>query len=168
MKALSAALLLSLSLAPLALQAQTTTVDTSKLQPAAGALSAADPAGIAAALQRLGYKAEITKDDDGDPKINSAAAGANFGVYFYGCTGGKDCNAIQFSAGFDTDAGLDLSVANEWNRDKRYGKVYLDDERDPYIELDVNMIGGITEANFDDTVGLWDSLLADFQKHIDW
>ncbi len=166
MKALSAALILACL--PLPLLAQTSTVDTSKLQSAAGTLSAADPGGIAAALQRLGYKAELTKDEDGDPKIKSAAAGANYAVYFYGCTDGKDCNAIQFSAGFDTDNGLDLSAANEWNRDKRYGKVYLDDERDPYIELDMNMIDGISEANFDDTVGLWDSLLADFQKHIDW
>ena len=163
MNTLKLALVALLPLAPMPLWAQTTgSVET------AGQISAADPAAIVAEMQRLGYRAELTTDDGGDPKIKSAAGGANFSIYFYGCESGKDCTSIQFSAGFDKANGLDLAVANDWNTRKRYGKVYLDDERDPYIEMDIDMEGGIRTELFADNLGIWDRMLSDFKKHIDW
>lgn len=162
-------LALALVLLPLPALAQSTgSAQTPQLNLRPGSISPADPQAIVDAMQKLGYRAELTTDDQGDPKIKSAASGANFSVYFYGCTSGKDCTSIQFSAGFDTDKGLDMQVANDWNTKKRYGKVYLDDERDPYIEMDVNMEGGIPNALFEDNLSIWDRMLADFQAHIDW
>ncbi len=138
--------------------------------PALAAPVVADnPQAIADLLKELGYRATLTKDDTGDPKIESAAAGANFSIYFYSCTDGKDCSSIQFSAGFDLDSGLNLSSVNDWNTRKRYGKVYIDNEGDPYIEMDINLFGGgISPEGFSDSLGSWETLLADFQKHIDW
>ena len=36
---------------------------------------AGDPPSIVAALQSAGYKAELTKDDSGDPLVSSASSG---------------------------------------------------------------------------------------------
>ncbi len=117
----------------------------------------------------MGYRAELTTDDQGDPKIKSSASGSNFSIFFYGCNDGSDCTSIQFSAGFDMDNGTTLTVANEWNAHKRYGQVYLDEENDPFLEMDVNLDGGgVSEETFRDTVGIWDKMLAEFQQHIDW
>jgi hypothetical protein len=130
---------------------------------------AENPEAIADLLKDIGYRAELTKDDTGDPKIESAAAGASFSIYFYGCTDGRDCSSIQFSSGFDLDNALNLSSVNDWNTRKRYGKVYVDDEGDPYIEFDINLAGGgISEDAFRDSLDSWERLLADFQQHIDW
>ena len=89
-------------------------------------------------------------------------------VYFFGCEEGENCTSIMFSAGFDTKNGLDLSVANDWNAKKRYARASLDDERDPNIEFDIAMHGGMPADLFNQNLTLWDLLLSDFTKHIDW
>lgn len=124
---------------------------------------------VAKWLQDAGYKAELTKDDGGDPMINSAAAGASFKVYFYDCDKAKTrCKALQFSAGFDLKTPLTLEKINEWNRKNRYLKAYLDDDMDPYVQYDVNVNAGRTVAGLDDDFGVWTGMLGDFTTFIDW
>lgn len=132
-------------------------------------ITASNPAGIADLLRTMGYRAELTKDNQGDPKINSATGGSNFRIYFYGCTANMDCKSIQFAAGFDLTDGTTLDVVNEWNAAKRYTKAYLDDEQDPLIEMDINLdFGGVSENNFRDSLDLWEGLLAGFKRHINF
>ena len=126
------------------------------------------PEAMVALMQELGYRAELTTDGQGDPKIRSAAGGANFSIYFYGCTDHRDCRSVQFSAGFDTKGGVDLLRMNDWNRNNRYGQASLDEEDDPYIEMDILMQGGLSRDLFEANLSLWDNMLADFQRHIDW
>jgi hypothetical protein len=123
---------------------------------------------VAAWLQKGGYKAELTKDSDDDPMINSAAEGQTFKIYFYDCNDAKRCKALQFSAGFDTKEGLKLEKANEWNRKNRYLKVYLDDDQDPYVQYDINVNAGRTMSGLDDDFGVWTGMIGDFTKFIDW
>jgi hypothetical protein len=130
---------------------------------------AENPQAIADLLNDLGYRAKLTKDGVGDPKIESAAAGVNFAIYFYGCTDGKGCTSIQFAQGFDMDSAMNMSLVNDWNAKQRYGEVYLDVEGDPFLEMDINLAGGgISEDGFRDSLDSWERLLADFQQHIDW
>ncbi len=130
---------------------------------------ATDPAGIAAALQSFGYKAVLETDGNGDPKIRSGAAGSNFSIYFYGCSGGQDCRSIQLAAGFDLTNGTTLEVVNDWNAKKRYGKSYMDQDADPWLEMDLNLdFGGISPDTFRDNLDLWERLVADFKTHINW
>ncbi|MBD3785531.1 MAG: YbjN domain-containing protein [Sphingomonadales bacterium] len=119
-------------------------------------------------LQDYGLK--VTKDTDivGDPLLSTRIEGTNFDVYFYSCDEGP-CQSIQFSAGFDLENPMSAGKINEWNRDKRFGKAYLDDEGDPYIEYDINLdYDGVGAKNFDDTIDLWRVVLADFRDFIDW
>ena len=159
--------LFALMAAPAAL-AQTTTTTRPADAPPADMIHAEAPEAMVAAMQDLGYRAALTTDDQGDPKIKSAAGGANFSVYFYGCTAGKDCNSIQFSAGFDMKEAPSSDVVNDWNRHNRYGQVSLDSENDPYIEMDIAMKGGLPRDLFETNLSIWDNMLADFQRHIDW
>jgi len=123
---------------------------------------------VAAWLQKAGYKAELSKDETGDPLIDSAAEGAKFKIYFYDCNPAKRCKALQFSAGFDLKEGLKLEQANTWNRKNRYLKAYLDDDGDPYVQYDINVNAGRTISGLDDDFGVWTGMLGDFTDYIDW
>ena len=135
---------------------------------AAQAQVVGDPDVVMTLLQDYGLK--VTKDTDkvGDPLLSTRIEGTNFDVYFYSCDEGP-CQSIQFSAGFDLENPMSAGKINEWNRDKRFGKAYLDDDGDPYIEYDINLdFDGVGAKNFDDTIDLWRVVLADFRDFIDW
>lgn len=116
--------------------------------PAESLINPADPESIVAEMQNLGYRATLTTASNGNPKIRSAAVGTNFAIDFYGCEETRKCTTIMFSSGFDVASGLDLSVVNEWNAKKRFVRAYLDEERDPYLEMDVVMEGGVSAKVF--------------------
>jgi hypothetical protein len=131
-------------------------------------ISATNPESVAKVLRDKGYRAELTKDSEGDPLIKSGAEGVNFLLLFFNCTDGKSCATVQFYAGFDRQGSFSLEKLNEWNRTKRFGRAYRDNEGDPVIEMDVDMDdGGMSKALFEDNVEFWTSLLSSFQKFID-
>lgn len=127
-----------------------------------------DPDVIQNFLQSYGLQVSRDTDSSGDPRLSSRIEGTNFKVYFYGCKKGV-CDSIQFSSGFDLSKPMSAWKINEWNRKKRFGKAYLDDEGDPYIEYDVNLdFDGCGGKNFDDTIDLWRVVLNEFKDFIDW
>lgn len=137
----------------------------------AGAASAAPlPAGgVSAAqvvelLQGQGYRAQLDTDGVGDPMIHSAAEGVNFAIYFYGCELGR-CKSLQYSAGFDTDP-MTYSKVNTWNADHRFGRAYLDDEMDPYLEMDLDLERGASTELIAESLRTWSMLLPDFKTFI--
>lgn len=149
-----------------------------KLAIAAAALAAAGPAAaapipdggvtvqeVAQALQTKGYKAEIGRDRLGDPMITSALDGSNFQVLFYDCESGR-CAAIQFATAFDLESGLTLDRINSWNRQKRFGRAYLDDERDPFVEYDVDFEVGATTEAIGNAIEVWEAVLPNFKDYI--
>lgn len=128
-----------------------------------------DPNSMTEVLQSFGYRAELSKDSGGDPKISSSSGGANFSIFFYGCTNGQNCNAISFSSAFDLDPGSNTELMNEWNQKKRYTKAYLDDEQDPVIDMDVYLgDGGVSIDNFRTWVNTWERAIGDFKDYIDF
>lgn len=128
-----------------------------------------DPASMTEVLQSFGYRAELSKDSGGDPKISSASGGANFSIFFYGCRDGQNCDAISFSSAFDLDPGSNTELMNEWNQKKRYTKAYLDDEQDPVIDMDIYLgEGGVSIDNFRTWVDTWERAVGDFKAHIDF
>lgn len=60
-----------------------------------------------------------------------------------------DRASLQFYAAFsDVDAASDK--VNEWNRTKRYSRSYIDADGDPVLELDLDLVGGVTRARIVD------------------
>lgn len=135
---------------------------------AAPAQVVGDPEVISLLMRKFGLEVQAGTDSEGAPKLESRIDGTDFQVYFYTCER-LPCGSIQFSTGFNLDAPMDPAKVNDWNRRKRFAKVYLDDEGDPYIDMDVNLWGkGIGDDTFDDTLDIWRMLLSDFRKEIDW
>lgn len=86
-----------------------------------------------AILKEEGYSASA--DDDGD--IVWKLEG--FKGWILIAEGGE---SIQFHSAF-SDGNATLKKVNDWNRTKRYSRTYLDDEGDPHLELDLDMVGGV-------------------------
>jgi hypothetical protein len=132
-------------------------------------VSAADPEGLAAALQDLGYRATIDSADDGDPLIRSMADGTNFRIWFYGCDdANSNCTGLNFSAGFDLTKGTTLAKMNDWNNQQLLGYATLDDENDPFLNHFVVTNGGISVDTFASIIDRWDRAIADFKEEIDF
>ncbi len=123
---------------------------------------------IVASMERNGLKVELTEDSGGDPRIRSTDEDNPFSVHFYSCTDNTDCGVIQFSAGWNLKNGITLAKIEEWNATKLWGQAYRDEDKDPWLAMTVNLKGGVTVENFDDTVDWWRVVSGDFEKHIGW
>ena len=131
-------------------------------------VDASDVDVLAALIQDEGYRAVVGTDGIGDPMITSSANGYEFDVFFYGCTEGSNCRDIQFSVVFDMEDGMSLTRTQDFNLEKRWAKVYLDDESDPRLEMDVNLYGGVSATNFKDTLDWWVIAMNEFIEYIDF
>ena len=126
-------------------------------------ITAEDPMVILETIRGFG-SAELKKDSEGDPMISGRVEGTKFGVYFYGCQRGKDCDDIQFIAYF-MDPKVPLSEINDYNMKKRFGKVAIDGDGDLRVSMTVNLDYGVSRANFEDTVVFWTLVLGAAKKH---
>ncbi len=75
---------------------------------------------------------------------------------------------MELAAGFDLTNGMSFEKINEWNRDNRYIKGYLDTENDPYAEYEVNLSPGRTYESLNDDFAIWRTALPKFKTFIGW
>lgn len=122
---------------------------------------------VARALQAKGYRAELDRDAAGDPMIRSALDGSNFQILFYDCEKGR-CVSIQFVTAFELEKDLTFSKINEWNRTKRFGRAYLDEEMDPFVEMDLDLEHGATSEAIENNIDTWAAVLPAFKNFIDF
>jgi len=108
--------------------------------------------------------AELKTDNDGDPMIAGSIDGIKYQVHFYDCAGGKQCKNIQLYSWWTTRKKTTLEALNEWNRKKRFGKVYLDTDGDMAIIMPVNLDHGVSRKNLDDTFDWWETALKDARE----
>ncbi|HEX5183662.1 MAG TPA: YbjN domain-containing protein [Allosphingosinicella sp.] len=136
----------------------------------AAMVRAQDPQSVVAALQKAGYRARLDTDKTGDPVVRSASSGTDFSVFFYNCTDHKDCRTVEFYSGYHLDKNpVGLDKMNDWNRTMRFGRAYLDDQKDPVLEMDVDLdAGGMSDDLFKDNLDYWTSVMSRFEKHIGW
>ncbi|WP_179380244.1 YbjN domain-containing protein [Jannaschia marina] len=132
-------------------------------------ISASDPERVQRAMQEAGYLATMGTDDLGDPKISSKVSESNFSVFFYGCNNGTQCTSVQFSSGYDLDIPMNAKRINDWNRENRFGRAFVDDEGDPFIRMDVVLAeAGNSTESFAYNLDFWRLLIEDFEDFIDW
>ncbi|MEM6623997.1 MAG: YbjN domain-containing protein [Pseudomonadota bacterium] len=131
---------------------------------AADLIDGSDPNAVLDVARNYG-SASLTTDGQGDPMIEATMGGKDYRVIFYDCENNQNCKAIHFWTWFESpSATADAMV--EWNRNERFGKAYLDSDRDPNIEWDINLRFGVTRANLDDSFDWWRIVLEEFQKHL--
>ncbi|MEZ5774179.1 MAG: YbjN domain-containing protein [Hyphomicrobiaceae bacterium] len=73
---------------------------------------------------------------------------------------------VQLYAGFTLDQKPTLTRINEWNRDKRFSRAYIDKEGDPVIEADLDAAGGVTRLGLRKFIELFQFSMEQFTKHI--
>jgi hypothetical protein len=113
-----------------------------------------------------GYgSANLETQSNGDPKITGKIEGVTYQVFFMNCTNNTNCEDLNFYAGF-LDNKQTLDVINAWNRDKRFGKAYLDSDLDAVVEFDVNLEHGVTRENLDAAFSLWSLILDQYTTYI--
>jgi len=138
------------------------------LPASAETVGATNPLKLVEVIRALGYPAQLDIDGVGDPMIISNAADVDFWIFFHGCVGGMLCETVLFTIGFDLRYGTTLETVDAWNRAALLGRAYLDDEDDPWLELGVHLGGGVSRQNFEQTLILWEGILDDFKRHIDF
>lgn len=109
--------------------------------------------------------ATLDSQSNGDPKISGKIEGISYQVFFMNCTDNKDCEDLNFYAGF-LDNKQTLEAINAWNRDKRFGKAYLDSDLDAVIEFDINLEHGVSQKNLDAAFSLWSLVLDQYATYI--
>jgi len=128
-------------------------------------VSAEDPDAILSVAKGFG-SAVMKKDSGGDPLIICRVDGTKFGIYFFGCdSNGKKCDDIKFGTAW-SGIKVPWETINEWNRSKRYGTAYLDNDGDPNLDMPVNIDHGGTRENLEDTFQFWTQILRIFKKEV--
>ena len=126
-----------------------------------------DAGRIETILQDRGMNVERGKDDYGAPRLTTEVDGTKFSIYFYDCDPAP-CGSIQFASGFSEGQPGDVAAINAWNRQFRFGRVYLDDQGNPFVAMDVMMADGVADGTFDDILDNWQRMLADFRNYMNW
>ena len=126
-----------------------------------------DPAALVNIIQNLGYRASLEVDGEGDPLIRSSVGGTQFALVFYGCSESHDnCQILLFRAGYELSDKIGMNVINQWNATRLFGRAYLDEVSDPWIELVLNVEGGVTRAQFEKTFEWWETSVGEFEDEI--
>ena len=131
--------------------------------PAAGTelITAADVERIAEMAAGFGA-AEVETAPTGEPLILAEIEETRYAILFYGCTEGADCSDIQLVARWTAPPELGLEDVNRWNAQTRFANAWLDPEGDPVLEFAVNLKGGVSAENLQDSFDWWRLLIAGF------
>jgi hypothetical protein len=120
---------------------------------------------LLAVLQQEGFTPALTKDGQGDPKIVFKVEGVKCAIFFYNCEGGQ-CRSIKYAAGFAMKKKPSCAAVNTWNRERRFGRAFLDDEQDPHLQMDLDLDGGVTQAHLVESLSTWRAILPAFADAI--
>ena len=133
-------------------------------QSATDLLDGSDPEAILSIAQGYG-SAMLDVDGGGDPKISGRIGGQAYTVFFYGCEGGQNCSSLQFTTWF-VGVRPAAEEVSAWNDENRFGTMYLDGDGDLAVDLDVNLFGGVTRKNLDDTFDWWRVVLDEVRSEM--
>ena len=128
-------------------------------------LVASDPARIAAYLQQIGYRPELTTDQTGDPRIIIGFAGVPGSLWFNDCSeAGDDCESIRIQVGLLTDRKLTTAQVNDFNNRWRFATLSLDEDQDPLLNEDIWLNGpGMPAALFGQNIRQFEALVAELR-----
>ena len=78
----------------------------------------------------------------------------------------QNCTSVQFRAWWESNGAHTMEAMNQWNRDRRFSAAYLDESNNATIEFDVNLAGGVTAVNFDDSIQWWQAVIREFRTNV--
>ena len=97
--------------------------------------------------------------------VRSTIDGTPFAIYLYDCK--KDrCASLQYEASFANAEGLSLTKLNNWNRQSRYVRAYLDRSGRVIGEYDLDVAPGMDGKGLDHSLRRWRSALSRFRQFV--
>lgn len=127
-----------------------------------GMFDGSDPQRLRDFMEKLGYDAALARDDYGDPIIHGRISSTDYSIQFYECEDGETCNSVQFVAETAPPADLSFEKINQANQRWRYARVSVAGAT-LRVQMDVNLDGGVSAVNFEDTLYVWRRLLERFE-----
>jgi hypothetical protein len=116
---------------------------------------------VASVLKHAGYPADVSAGRGGDPLIRSSTGKVVFTVYFFQCGAELRCGSIAFSAAY-RHRGVTPAMIAAWNRDKRFGRAFLDGHGTAEVSMDIETSHGMTTEALDANVSRWIAVLDAF------
>ena len=123
---------------------------------------------VAAVLRDYGVRAKISKDDEGDPMIESAISGVNYLVLFHGCESKPRCGSLEFSATLEMEAPVPQSVVNTWHNTKRFSSITQLKPDELTFTMDVFIEKGASTELLAGYLSVWETMLGEFLRHVGW
>jgi len=130
-------------------------------------VKASEPESIMNYFQELGAPVKLTEDKVGDPMIELQYYGTKMVIFFYGCSDNKNCNALQFYAGYTADSEISPEALNTWNADNRYGRAYRSENGSKRLEYDIYTGNdGVSLDDFDEVFDIWTHVVESFEDEL--
>lgn len=120
-----------------------------------------------AVLQGMSLEPEMLEDSAGDPMIRFRINDLTAYMNFYDCSEGR-CGSLQLEVGLDLESGTSLQVANVYNSRYRYGRMLLDDDMDPFLHYDFEVLHSSHAAHIQSQVEIFGQILGDFTRAVDF
>ena len=97
--------------------------------------------------------------------VRSTLDGTPFAIYLYDCR--KDrCASLQYEASFSNAENISLARLNNWNRQSRYVRAYLDRSGRVIGEYDIDIAPGMDAKGLDHSLRRWRSALSRFRQFV--
>lgn len=87
-------------------------------------------------------------------------------LYQYGGGEKDQCSSLQLVFAVEGDDSIKVDKMNSWNRDERYTKAYLDDEKNIFLEQDMDLSAGFDKAAVRKFVKDFVKILPEFAEHL--
>lgn len=158
----SSALILGAAMISSSLTSNAQTTPASAERVRGGILDASDASRLSRFMTSLGYQADMATGPAGDPIISGRISSSDYTIQFYECENGEFCNSIQFLADTPIPPDLTLEKVNVFNARWRYVRASITSNV-VRLQMDVNLDGGVTAGNIEDTLDIWRRLLETFE-----
>ena len=133
---------------------------------AQGVRTGITPGEMEALLKAGSYRYERV-EEGGRVYFHLRLAGLRAVLFLQDCREGS-CESLLLYAGCSTDNPPSLERVNEWNREKRFSRAYLDEEGDPVLEADLDLAGGVADGAIRAFLDLFEENLRAFAAWIGW
>jgi hypothetical protein len=115
-------------------------------------------------LQDAGYQARLYPLKNGGNAVASGSDGYTWKIYMFDCNSDGRCGSFQFSMGLSTKGAFNTAKMNDWSRDNRWARAYVDSVNDPWLEYDVDLTPGGTYELLNDEFATWRTSVKHFHE----
>ncbi|WP_164730375.1 YbjN domain-containing protein [Pelagibacterium montanilacus] len=121
---------------------------------------------VAEIEELLKERGEVTAVEEPgmDAQFHVTVDNLNYLVSFMTCSEAEGCEDVYLYARYEIPS--DLETINAWNSEARFTRAYIDAEENSILELDINLIHGVTPDNFMNTMDAWELSMELFGEHL--